>query len=75
MMTLTLTLGIAGIMAWAIWRKKYAQAFVLLIPLFGIYSCIAGFWIMNQGNAWPGVLLVALGLGALVYADKYRGKA
>lgn len=73
MITLILTLIAGSVIARAIWTKKYAQAFLLLTPLFGVYSCIAGLWIMNR-DVWPGVLLIALGLGTLVYVDKNRGK-
>lgn len=75
MLAMILTLGIAGLFARAIWTKKYAQTFLLLTPLFGVYACIVGIWMIHRDNAWPGVVLIALGLGTFVYADKQRTKA
>ena len=59
-------LATGGLIIWAIRTKKYCQALFVFVALIGIVSFLAGTWYFSNNDAFPGALLMAIGVMALL---------
>jgi peptidoglycan/LPS O-acetylase OafA/YrhL len=57
---------VLGLLIWAVATKNYAPAFIAIAILFAIISFIAGFFAFDHGRPWPGVVMMAASITALI---------
>jgi hypothetical protein len=60
-MTLVLTLGFAGVLAWAVQTKNYVEGFLAIAALSGVASVAIGIWAVQQSKTWLAVVLIPIG--------------
>ena len=61
-MTLIFTLGIAGVLAWAVQTKNYIEGFLAIAALSGVASFGIGIWAVSQDRTWLAIVLIVIGL-------------
>jgi hypothetical protein len=61
-MTLILTLGVTGVLAWAVQTKNYAEGFLAIAALGGIASTLIGSWAIKQDKPALSIVLIAIGV-------------
>ncbi|HEY3857859.1 MAG TPA: hypothetical protein VGO67_26030 [Verrucomicrobiae bacterium] len=67
MITFLSALMVLGLLIWAVRMKKYYQAFLALVTLLSISACIVGISEVHFGRDLPGSVLIAVGLGSLLW--------
>lgn len=61
-MTLLLTLGVTGVLAWAVQTKNYAEGFLAMSALGGIASTLIGVWAIKQDKPSLAIVLITIGV-------------